>query len=628
MKISEIEKKIDLFSLIGEKYNLSNIGKETYRVNPCPVCNSHDHFTVYPKTNSFSSYSDCCKGGSVYQYLLNVEGLDEETAYKKLCELAEVTPVQKKIEKKANGIDPMAIKKNNLSEFIIQLYTNQAVEDKRYFVERSLSLDVMDKFYISVYQDIDGKRAMLPILENGRVISYVTRALEGQEPKYKNMKGESVFFNSGVIKQVHNDVIFITEGIFDALTLESRGYNAIALNGVNNANTGIDRLLKMNQNNNIFITAFDNDEAGQTATEKARLKSLSIPKEYNDINEWGVEEGKKNINIDENINEQIKMMKQPDNLTKFLNDKFHQEIDEMKDFQYRKTGFKNLDKELKGLYPGLFVLGGISSVGKTTFAHHLADNLAKSDEHVIFFSLEQSTLEMVSKSIARETALNNINNAYSSRSIRIGEKNEQINKAIETYKNISDRVNIVEGNFNTDVITIRNYVEQYIQFNQVKPVVFVDYLQIIPALDERMSDKQRVDKNVTELKRLSRDLNISLFVISSLNRGNYLTPIDFESFKESGGIEYSADVVIGLQLEAINDEIFNMNHKIKEKRDKIKEAKNEYPRQIELVCLKNRNGKPNFSCSFSYWSNYDLYEPNNTGKSAEIQTKKDEMLVI
>ena len=80
--------------------------------------------------------------------------------------------------------------------------------------------------------------------------------------------------------------------------------------------------------------------------------------------------------------------------------------------------------------------------------------------------------------------------------------------------------------------------------NQVKPIVIIDYLQIIQGdPQQRQSTKELIDSNVTELKRLSRSRDIPVFLISSLNRSNYLTPVDFESFKESGGIEYTADVI-------------------------------------------------------------------------------------
>ncbi len=51
------------------------------------------------------------------------------------------------------------------------------------------------------------------------------------------------------------------------------------------------------------------------------------------------------------------------------------------------------------LYPGLYVLGAISSLGKTTFCGQMADQLAFVGEHVLYFSLEQTRLELVTKGL-------------------------------------------------------------------------------------------------------------------------------------------------------------------------------------------------------------------------------------
>ena len=127
-----------------------------------------------------------------------------------------------------------------------------------------------------------------------------------------------------------------------------------------------------------------------------------------------------------------------------------------------------------------------------------------------------------------------------------------------------------------------------------------------------MSAKETVDSTVTELKRISREHDLTVFVISSVNRANYLAPIDFEALKESGGIEYTADVIWGLQLQCLNDDLFsNPNTKIKEKRQKIREEKAANPRKIELLCLKNRYGIANFSCGFNYYPALDLYTQAN-----------------
>ena len=109
---------------------------------------------------------------------------------------------------------------------------------------------------------------------------------------------------------------------------------------------------------------------------------------------------------------------------------------------------------------------------------------------------------------------------------------------------------------------------------------------------------------------MSRALDLPIFVISSLNRSNYLTPVDFEAFKESGGIEYTADVVWGLQLDVMNDPIFDKEKGVKEKREKVRDAKAAIPREIELVCLKNRYGR-SYNVHFRYYPQYDLFRPYN-----------------
>ena len=63
------------------------------------------------------------------------------------------------------------------------------------------------------------------------------------------------------------------------------------------------------------------------------------------------------------------------------------QIDSFKEAKNRRTGFTNLDDKAKGLYAGLYVVAAISSLGKTTFCHQIADQLAEMGEDVLFFSL-------------------------------------------------------------------------------------------------------------------------------------------------------------------------------------------------------------------------------------------------
>lgn len=306
---------------------------------------------------------------------------------------------------------------------------------------------------------------------------------------------------------------------------------------------------------------------------------------------------------------------QPDLVSKYLENIFIKDIDKFKSYKDRKTGFKNLDELTGGLYPGLYVIGAISSLGKTTFAHQMSDQLAGMGDHVLFFSLEQNRLEMVTKSLSRITARHDKGTAVSAIKIRGGKLTPEVLAAAEEYNRIADHISVIECNFDINVYSIIEYTKQYMQANKVKPVVIVDYLQIIPPTDPRQGDKEKVDNIVRGLKKLQSENDLVVFVISSINRANYLTPIDFESFKESGSIEYTADVVWGLQLQILNDEIFNSEKKIKEKREKVRMAKKAIPRGIELVCLKNRYGVSSYSCGFTYDPRYDLFEPDYSYKA-------------
>lgn len=305
----------------------------------------------------------------------------------------------------------------------------------------------------------------------------------------------------------------------------------------------------------------------------------------------------------------------PHNTSQYIDNLLTADIERMKAAGSRKTGFPVLDKLSNGLYAGLYVIAATSSLGKTTLALQVADNLAAAGHDILFFSLEQSRLELVTKSFSRLLKQEN-NESVSSLTLRTGADSNSLQAAAKLYKSkIGDRMNIIEGNFGCNIDYISAYVREYISKNGTSPIIFVDYLQILqPSAEVKASTtRESIDQTVTALKRLSRDYGLTVFIISSVNRSNYMQPIDFESLKESGGIEYTADVIWGLQLQCLNEELFNEPNKIKNKRERIREAKSANPRQIELVCLKNRFGVANFTCKFEYMPDCDLFTQETEG---------------
>ena len=465
-------------------------------------------------------------------------------------------------------------------------------------------------------------RLIIPTTSGHYIARDTRQQLTDRQKAFAKMnEGSPGIFNERALYAQEAQEIFIAEGAIDALSIIEAGAPAIALNSTSNAAALLQKL-EQRRTAATLVICLDNDEAGKRAAAeiKAGLQRLNISHITGDIcgshkdpNEALTADRAAFCAAIEAARRQAG--KKPDNVELYIKSAMGSDIARFK--REVKTGYRNLDEQAGGLYSGLYVVAAISSLGKTTFCHQIADQIAAGGTDVLFFSMEQSRLEMVSKSLARRTAQKDMNRAVTSLAIRKGYLPEQVKEAVQEYTEaVKDRLSIIEGNFSCNISFIGDYVRQYMRRNGAaetgrKPVIFIDYLQILqPAEDEngrRQTTKETIDSTITELKRLSRELDITIFVISSVNRANYLTPIDFESLKESGGIEYTSDVIWGLQLQCLNDPIFDKANNLKERRQKVKEAKAATPRKIELVCLKNRYGIANYSCYFNYYPAADLF---------------------
>lgn len=286
----------------------------------------------------------------------------------------------------------------------------------------------------------------------------------------------------------------------------------------------------------------------------------------------------------------------------FFNSIFHSDLEKIKVFANRKTGFDNID-QCQFFSPGLYVIGATPAAGKTTFCWQLLEQLAKSGETCIFCSYEMSRLELFSKSLARELFRRNPSTSLTAAQIRRGSCSAALDKLVNDFADSQLNLKVMELQDETvDELLCR--LKPFCFGNVNAPVVCIDYLQIIPT--NRESIKIGIDDNVRKLKKFQRDTNTTFLVISSFNRTNYAQKVSFESFKESGNIEYTADVVWALQLDVMNS--LKGGDPISESRRKIDEAKKQQPRQIHLKCLKNRQGT-NYDCFFYYHSAHDFFEP-------------------
>ena len=116
-------------------------------------------------------------------------------------------------------------------------------------------------------------------------------------------------------------------------------------------------------------------------------------------------------------------------------------------------------------------------------------------------------------------------------------------------------------------------------------------------MDVHFVDKQNLDRIVCALKKLSRQHGLTILAISSFNRENYNLEVSMNAFKESGGIDYSADVLLGLQARGAGRPGFS-----------IDEEKRKDPRELELKILKNRFAALGRTIPFRYYPAFSYFE--------------------
>lgn len=458
---------------------------------------------------------------------------------------------------------------------------------------------------------------------------YVGRSIDPDtEPafaKMNNKGGKPGIFQTELLYTGAENV-FVTEGIFDALSLLEIGKHAIAINSTSNTDLLLAQLEKQ-PTKSTLVLCLDNDESGKKAAEKlkAGLQRLNISYVKADICN-GYKDPNEALTADRAGFEAAvtrATTKKPDNSSLYIDSIMGDDIKRRKEAGRKKTGLANLDAATGGgLRPGLVLFGAISSLGKTTFCSQIADGFAENGSDVIYFSLEQSRLEMVSKSIARQsariTAGNGMQGAVTGAQIADGaipaDKQAIANQAAEQYKKaVGDRVSIIEAGFNCDTQFLADYVRSYYTRTGERPVVIVDYLQVLEPGEmgkgRRLDNREKVEESIKQLILLKRELDLTIIAIVSLNRTNYLQPFDFEAIKETGLAEYSGDVVWGLQLACLDEPIFSQEGKLKEKREKVKAAKKAIPRKVKLCSVKHRLQNPIYECYFDYYPQFDLFIP-------------------
>lgn len=475
-----------------------------------------------------------------------------------------------------------------------------------YFAQRGLSSETVERFRLGY--DPTNDCVVLPC--DGGIVRRSVR-----EKQYLNEKGRpSPLFQSRLL--AGEDPVFLVEGTFDALSCEELGFRACALNGAGNREK-VAELLRTLPKHALIALLPDNDQAGDSwaaalQTEFPELYRCIEMIEGKDINEFlcMAREGARNFLMAEQA---ALLAYQPpayeDSSAAGQLSALDAYIAKQAGRPPLKTGFESLDKALDGgLYDGLYVIGAVSSLGKTAFCMQMADQLAQQGRDVLIFSLEMTAFELMARSISRESfQMDTSARRHMAKTVRgildgrrypnyTAQEKAHIDLARKQYASYAGHLWFREGDHETGLEYISKEIQRHIAETGEKPVVLIDYLQIIAPVDVHFTDKQNLDRIVCALKKLSRTHELTIFAISSFNRENYNLEVSMNAFKESGGIDYSADVLMGLQARGAGSRSFN-----------IDEEKRKDPRELELKILKNRSAAVVDPIPFRYYPAFSCF---------------------
>ena len=306
----EVRSRLNIEDVVGEYVQLKRAGRNFKGLSPF-TGERTPSFYVSPDKNIWHDFSSN-KGGDVFSFVMEVEGIDFRAALELLARRVGVDLAQYD----SAGAQEMAKRKNRLYEILeltTQYYQQSLLKNPHaveyVFGKRKLSKEVVQTFRIGYAPstgdalvnflkvkkftqkeaqdagllnrfsgDLFRGRMMVPLMDgSGRVIGFTARILEDEPnaPKYLNTpetllynKGRHVFGLSQAKEAIRKvDYAVIVEGNLDVVSSHQVGITqVVATAGTAMTESHLKALVRLTPNARL---AFDGDAAGLAATERA-----------------------------------------------------------------------------------------------------------------------------------------------------------------------------------------------------------------------------------------------------------------------------------------------------------------------------------------------------------------------
>ncbi len=259
------------------------------------------------------------------------------------------------------------------------------------------------------------------------------------------------------------------------------------------------------------------------------------------------------------------------------------------------SGFADFDQKTSGLQKcDLIIVAGRPSMGKTTFAMNVAENVAVTTGlPVAIFSMEMPGEALTMRMIS---SLGRVNQ----QAVRSGKLEDddwpRVTSAVNILNNTKMFIDDTPALTPTDLrARCRRLTREHGQLG----LVVIDYLQLMQAPESGENRATEISAISRSLKALAKELNVPVVALSQLNRSLEQRPNKrpvMSDLRESGAIEQDADLIVFIY----RDEVYNEDSPDKGK--------------AEIIIGKQRNGPIGsvmltFQGQFTRFDNfaYDVY---------------------
>ncbi len=216
------------------------------------------------------------------------------------------------------------------------------------------------------------------------------------------------------------------------------------------------------------------------------------------------------------------------------------------------TGFTDFDELTSGLQPAdLIIVAGRPSMGKTTIAMNMAENIAlKGDKPVAVFSMEMPGDALAMRMMS---SLGRIDQ----HKVRTGKLED------EDWPRLTSAINLLAGTHlfidDSPALTpteVRARARRLAREHGQLGLIVVDYLQLMQSPSSGDNRVQQISDISRGLKALAKELNVPVVALSQLNRNLEQRPNKrpvMSDLRDSGAIEQDADLIVFVY----RDEVYN-----------------------------------------------------------------------